>query len=199
MSVSPDSDVVDHLAGVEPGSSFHQIRARRAQARENAQKSYLALFQPSDFGTFPARERWAVAAFAAGLHREPIATELYASKLRSSEPELGGIIDCEAGRGVTVGPFGHYPAGPLSGEDKPGLIYRVEDGHRSLLGERLSAGLEHTHLLVFHPRDAGQEDLNALHQAGWSSTDIVTLSQLVAFLTFQIRVGAGLRALAASR
>ena len=51
MSVSPDSDVVDHLAGVEPGSSLHQIRARRAQARENAQKSYLALFQPSDFGT----------------------------------------------------------------------------------------------------------------------------------------------------
>jgi uncharacterized protein YciW len=33
--------------------------------------------------------------------------------------------------------------------------------------------------------------------AGWSTTDIVTLSQIVAFLSFQIRVIAGLRVLAA--
>jgi uncharacterized protein YciW len=38
--------------------------------------------------------------------------------------------------------------------------------------------------------------LRALLDAGWSTTDIVTLSQLVAFLSFQIRVAAGLRALA---
>ncbi len=39
--------------------------------------------------------------------------------------------------------------------------------------------------------------MQALLDAGWSATDIVTLSQLVAFLSFQIRVVAGLRALAA--
>jgi len=55
------------------------------------------------------------------------------------------------------------------------------------------------HLLVFHPRDASREALQALIDAGWSTADIVTLSQIVAFLTFQIRVAAGLRALAASR
>jgi uncharacterized protein YciW len=32
--------------------------------------------------------------------------------------------------------------------------------------------------------------------AGWSTTDIVTLSQIIAFLLFQIRVAAGLRILA---
>jgi uncharacterized protein YciW len=52
------------------------------------------------------------------------------------------------------------------------------------------------HLLVFHPRDAAPEALQALLDAGWSTTDIVTLSQIAAFLSFQIRVVAGLRALA---
>ena len=63
-------------------------------------------------------------------------------------------------------------------------------------GARLSAALMHAHLLVFHPRDAGAQDLQALLDAGWSPTDIVTLSQLVAFLAFQVRVVAGLQVLA---
>ena len=63
-------DIIDHLAGVEPGSSLDGIRARRLQARENAQKSYLALFEPADFGDVPASDRYAVAAFVAGLHDE---------------------------------------------------------------------------------------------------------------------------------
>ena len=52
-------------------------------------------------------------------------------------------------------------------------------------------------MLVFHPRDAAPAALQALLDAGWSTTDIVTLSQIVAFLSFQIRVVAGLRTLAA--
>jgi uncharacterized protein YciW len=56
--------------------------------------------------------------------------------------------------------------------------------------------LEHAHLLVFHPRDANPAALQAMLDAGWSSTGIVILSQLVAFLAFQIRVAAGLRTLA---
>jgi CMD domain protein len=65
-----------------------------------------------------------------------------------------------------------------------------------VLGERLSVALAHAHLLVFHPRDASPAALQSLLDAGWSSTEIVTLSQLVAFLAFQIRVVTGLRALA---
>ena len=34
--------------------------------------------------------------------------------------------------------------------------------------------------------------------AGWSADDIVSLSQLIAFLTFQLRVAWGLRVLAAA-
>lgn len=198
MKQQPNSDIIDRLVLIEPGSRLDQIRAGRPQARENMQKSHVALFQPRDFGAFPSRERRAVAAFVAGLHREPASAAFYAAEISSCAPHLADIIAQEAGRGAAQGPYGRYPAGPLSTEDKPGVAYRVDDHHRKLLGERLTAGIEHAHLLVFHPRDASQEALGALHKAGWSTTDIVTLSQLVAYLTLQIRVVAGLRELAAS-
>lgn len=51
-------------------------------------------------------------------------------------------------------------------------------------------------MLVFHPRDASPAHLQALLDAGWSNAGIVTISQLVAFLSFQIRTIAGLRILA---
>ena len=60
-------------------------------------------------------------------------------------------------------------------------------------------GQQSAHLLVFHPRDAGRDAIVALTEAGWNATDIVTLSQLISFLSFQIRAGAGLRVLAATR
>jgi uncharacterized protein YciW len=40
--------------------------------------------------------------------------------------------------------------------------------------------------------------MKALLAAGWSNTGIVTFSQLVAFLSFQVRVVTGLRVLGAS-
>jgi CMD domain protein len=67
------------------------------------------------------------------------------------------------------------------------------------LGPRITAALEHAHLLVFHPRDASAHAIESLLSVGWSTTDIVTLSQLVAFLSFQIRTVAGLRVLQASQ
>ncbi len=41
-----------------------------------------------------------------------------------------------------------------------------------------------------------QLSLQSLLDAGWSTTNIVTLSQLVSFLSYQIRVVAGLGVLA---
>jgi CMD domain protein len=94
------------------------------------------------------------------------------------------------------GPYGSYPPGPLSREDVAGPRYRASAILRRRLGERLAAAFEHVHLLVFHPRDAAPAALQALLDAGWSTTEIVTLSQIVAFLSFQIRVVVGLRTLA---
>ncbi|MDF0492661.1 CMD domain protein [Bradyrhizobium yuanmingense] len=193
-------DIIDTLAGIEPGSTLDAIRARRLQARENAQKSYLALFEPVDAGDFSHAERAAVAAFVTGLHGESPVAAFYRDKLAANADgaPLLDAINAEIERGKTSGPYGAYPAGPLSIENKAGLIYRVSAERKPVLGPRLVAALEHAHLLVFHPRDAASADMKALLAAGWSATGIVTLSQLVAFLSFQVRVVSGLRTLAAA-
>ena len=192
-------DVIDLLAGIEPGSPLDAVRAKRAQARENVQKSYLALFRPETPGTVTAEERYAVATFVAGLHRQPAVTGFYASGLRAlGKARLAEAVDGEIPRGAAEGPYGRYPAGPLSREDRDGPVYAVAEESRTVLGHRLAAAFEHAHLLVFRPRDAAAGALQRLLDAGWSTTDIVTLSQLVSFLAFQIRVVAGLRTLAAA-
>jgi CMD domain protein len=190
-------DIIDYLAGIEGGSSLDKIRARRLQARENAQKSYLALFEPADFGDASTTERHAVAAFAAGVHGEPAIAAFYLSKL-ADRSELVAALKAEIERSKTKGPYGAFPEGPLSVEDTAGLIYRVAAERKAILGARLAAALEHAHLLVFRPRDAEPAAMQALLDAGWSTNAIVTLSQLVAFLSFQVRSVVGLRTLGAS-
>jgi len=193
------NDIIDQLAAVAPGSPLDAIRARRPQARQHAQQSFAALFEPADVAGVTRVERFAIAAFVAGLHAEAATREFYRSRL---DPAAGGAIaatiDAEIARGSTRGPYGSFPAGPLSREDSAGLVYRVSDDARRDLGPRLTAALEHAHLLVFRPRDSDPAALQALIGAGWSTDSIVTLSQLVAFLSFQVRAVAGLRALAAT-
>jgi CMD domain protein len=197
MMSTESKDIIDHLAGIASGSNLDTIRARRLQARENAQKSYLALFEPADFGAVAAYERYAIAAFVAGVHEQPTVATFYLNKL-ADRPELVEALKAEIERGKTKGPYGAFPAGPLSVEDTTGLIYRVAADRKPVFGAELAAALEHAHLLVFRPRDAAPAAMQALLDAGWSTNAIVTLSQLVAFLSFQVRSVVGLRTLGAS-
>lgn len=201
MTAPTPPDVIDQLTGVLPGDPLDAIRAHRPQARLHAQGSYLALFEPatpSPDTAFTAVERDAVATFVAALHGQADIVAFYGGGLTCRKAPAGLLeaVTAEAAENAGRGPFGSYPAGPLSAEDAPGLVHAVGGERAALLGARLSAALVHAHLLVLHPRDARAEDLQALLDAGWSTSDIVTLSQLVAFLSFQIRVVVGLRALA---
>jgi CMD domain protein len=189
-------DVIDHLVGIAPGSPLDAIRAQRPEARENAQRSYLALFEPEAPGEASALERYAVASYVARLHRAPAVAAFYAARL-ADHADIADAVAAEAAH-ATTGPYGRFPPGPLSAEDMPGAAYRVGADHRPVFGARLTAAIEHADLLVFHPRDASPQALQDLLDAGWSTTGIVTLSQLVAFLAFQIRVIAGLKVLAAT-
>jgi CMD domain protein len=193
-----DADVIDALVGITPGSPLDAIRARRPDARAHAQATYRALFAPEKPGTVTLPERFAVGAFVAGLHGAPAIAAAYAARLAESgaPPALKDAVDAAIAEGRTRGPYGRYPAGPLSREDTAGSSYRVGAATRRALGPRLAAAFEHVHMLVYHPRDAAPAALQALLDAGWSTTDIVTLSQIVAFLSFQIRVVMGLRVLA---
>ena len=190
-------DVIDQLAGLERGSRLALIREGRPQARDNAQASFRALFEPSESTGVTRQERAAVAAFVAGLHQDAPAEALYAERLAEHGRELVEAIAAQVRAGATTGPYGGFPQGPLSTEDRAGLRFRISSEASASLGRRLSAGLEHAHLLVFRPRDSSAAALQALLDAGWTSAEIVTLSQLVAFLAFQIRSAAGLRILAA--
>ncbi|KRD65994.1 CMD domain protein [Ensifer sp. Root278] len=196
--VSPD--IIDLLAGITPGSSLDSIRAQRPETREQAQQSYLALFRPKAPGDVSLAERQTIASFIAGLHRQPDIYEFYVNPLEESGTDrwLVEVLKAEIGSGQATGPYGDYPEGPLSVENKAGLLYRVSDTNRDVLGEKLSAALEHAHLLVFRPREASPQALQALLDAGWTTDGIVTLSQLVSFVAFQIRVIAGLSLLSAA-
>ncbi|TQI81205.1 alkylhydroperoxidase domain protein [Serratia fonticola] len=61
---------------------------------------------------------------------------------------------------------------------------------------RLQAALDHAERLTFKPAGAEARHLQALQQAGWPLDQLVTLSQLIAFISFQSRLLYGLRLLA---
>lgn len=193
-------DIIDHLAGIVPGSNGERLRARRPVTKEGAQASYRALFEPTDVSQVSLAERFAVAAFVARLHAQPDIAAFYAGKLVDAENGAALLAATEAAVaiGAGKGPYGRYPAGPLAAEDEDGPGFTVAEAERRVLGARLSAAFEHAHLLVFHLRDAKPQALGRLIEAGWSTTGIVTLSQLIAFLAFQIRVIAGLKVLTAA-
>ena len=184
-------DVIDRLAGIAPGTALDGVRRQRTEAREQAQASFDGLFAPLDAVAMAVAERAAVALFVARLHGDAPAEALYGGMLDAA---LREAVVAEASGADAEGPYGHYPAGPLSAEDQAGPEWRAGPE----LGARLAAALTHTHMLVFHPRDAAPRHMQALVDAGWAADGIVTLSQLVAFLTFQIRVAVGLRAMIAS-
>jgi len=195
------SDVIDHLVGIVPGDALDLARAQRPEARAHVQGAYDALFAPTDVSHMSLVERNAVAAFVAALHRVPAAVAFYSAALEAdpdAPPALVHVVLGEAERASGSGPYGrfHHDNAPES-EPGPEYVMSSLDG-AMVLGDRLASALEHAHMLVLHPRDASRAHLQLLLDAGWSSAGIVTLSQLVSFLAFQIRLVLGLSALAAA-
>lgn len=113
-----DTDVIDRLAGLAPGSPLALIRARKPITRDQAQASHDALFAPADPGDVPVKERFALAAFCAALHSQDLVAAFYADTL--DDPNLAATLLREAASAATAGPYGAYPKGPLSAEDQPG-------------------------------------------------------------------------------
>lgn len=187
-----NADIINLLAGISPGDALDAVRDQRAQAREHAQRSFEALLEPAEAGTFPLAERYAVATFVAQLHGFAEASDFYGDLLGDEAPALVEAVLAAARSGATTGPFGAYREPALQTESTEGLRWSADPA----LGERLAAALTHAHLLVFRPREARPEALRALVNAGWSADDIVSLSQLIAFLSFQLRAAWGLRVLA---
>ncbi|WP_119387855.1 CMD domain-containing protein [Taklimakanibacter lacteus] len=61
--------------------------------------------------------------------------------------------------------------------------------------DRSRALIRHTDLVASEPKKASGADIRLLCEAGIAEADIVRLSELIAFVSYQIRVVAGLRLL----
>jgi CMD domain protein len=188
------TDVIDHLVGITPGDALDALRTQRPGARDNAQASFDALLNSDELAHASQLERLAIAYWTTGLSQSPT-TSFYRDLLVAEDEATAALLDAALAGAITTGPYGDYPEGPLTGENVPGLRWEPDAQLAASVGPRLAVGLAHAHLLVYRPRDSSAAALQALLDAGWTSTGIVTLSQLVAFLSFQLRIIAGLTVL----
>lgn len=91
-----------------------------------------------------------------------------------------------------------YTAKLIAAGAQPITLDAIEAGTLdSVTDARLIAILSHVKLLTIKPIEARPEHLQTLRQAGITTRGIVALSQLIAFVTYQLRVVAGLKALRA--
>lgn len=73
--------------------------------------------------------------------------------------------------------------------------YYAQQINDAAISPRLQLALDHAERLTFRPVSAEPQHLQALQDGGWSLEAIVTLSQLIAFVSFQSRLVYGLRLL----
>ena len=88
----------------------------------------------------------------------------------------------------------HYRAG-LAALDPSGALAKTVEGKAQITELRWDAILAHVDLVTRGPGRAERKDIENLLVAGLSSHAVVSLSQLIAYVSFQSRVLAGLRML----
>lgn len=168
------TDVLNTLSRITAPSPPSALRAERHAATTHTQRSYEALFSPSRFGDVSEFERVVVALRVAAVHREPLLIDHYRRLAIKARPDAEGAADV-----VVVGDI--IDAAALAGA-----------GIAAEGASRLAAQFRHADLLAGHPVDARPEHLVALRDARLGVDAIVTLSQLIAFVSFQARVLRGL-------
>jgi alkylhydroperoxidase domain protein/CMD domain protein len=170
MTLSPTvTDVIAELSGIQPDSALAELRAQRPEAMTHAQGSYTALFDPTEVRGLSRTERLAVALRVATLHNATSAAMHYRQRLAALVRDANVVV---------------------------AAAERTAGAHRG--SPRLQALLRHADLLSTRPAQAGPENLQALADVGLTTQAIVTLSQTIAFVSFQVRVVAILELLDAT-
>jgi CMD domain protein len=159
--------IVTRLAGITPGSRLAQIIAKRADIMALTEATHQALLRPREPGGISYAERAALVCRIARLNDENDLAAYYHEQLIAL---------------TAAGSAAARMADPLfTGSDADDV--------------RLSALLAHVDLVTRSPKDASPDHISALKQAGITDADIVRLSEIIAFMNYQIRVIAGLRLL----
>ncbi|MDH6592453.1 uncharacterized protein YciW [Variovorax sp. TBS-050B] len=91
----------------------------------------------------------------------------------------------------------HYRERLMAEGADEAVVAAVDAGH-GVADARLQAMLAFTTKLIERPIEGDRAAVQALAASGLSTPAIVAMSQLIAFLSYQVRVAAGLKALAAA-
>lgn len=149
------------------GGPVQQLRQVRGKVVSATQGSYEALFDADLPGNLSLEERLLVAWYACRLTPHAPLAAHYREPLH------------------------------LLATDPQTLAAVEQDALTELQSPRLQAVLGFTRTLVRNPVEGDREALNALLAAGLETIDVVTLGQLIAFISYQVRLAAGLSALQA--
>lgn len=166
----PVSEVRDDVIDRASGLEPNQSLYATRHARDKvaaATQASYDLFFAADSQGLTLRERLLIAWYACLLSAAPELAAHYRARLGADGVE-GGI-----GAALAQDDLSRLPSGRL----------------RSLLA--------FTRKLVLKPIEGNRAEIETLRQAGIETRDIVTLAQLIGFLSYQIRVVAGLKAMRA--
>ena len=158
-------DLLNTLLGLQPDTLVAELRARRPDVARYTQGSYDALLTPSHPADVGPDERALIALRVAHLTASQPLIEHYEQRLVA----LGVPV-------ATIAAAQHSP-------------------DSTVLTPRQVALLRHTDLLSNEPIAATPAHLADLQAVGLGAREIVTIAQLIAFLSFQVRLLAGLQAL----
>ncbi|KAA8697867.1 CMD domain protein [Pseudomonas caricapapayae] len=158
-------DLLDDLTGIQAGSPLYAVRHARDKVALATQGSQDLFFDPGLEHNLSLSERLWVAYYATLLSLQPTLSEHYLSQLQALGAQASVLADVNASR-----------------------IDLLKD-------PRLAAILHFTRTLIESPVDGDQSALQALQHQGLNTAEIVVLAQLIAFLSYQVRLAAGLGAL----
>ena len=159
-------DLMDRLAQLQPGDPTHRLRHWRDKVALATEACYAGLFDPHLKGLTLA-ERLLVALYACVLTPSAALTKYYADEIASLDRPPSSVS-----------------IKAIQADDLAGIS-----------DVRLKAILQFTRTLILNPIAGDQALLNSLPAAGLDTPSVVILAQLIAFLSYQTRLLAGVSAL----
>ena len=173
------TDLIDALVGLEVGSNTYAARHFRDEVLTGTQESYEALFD-RDL-TLPIETRYLVALYASLLSNAKELSEHYLAQIQSeiSSKRISKRISEGINEAI----------------DEKTLQAVLNNDLSQISDPALKAILLFTRTLTLNPIEGDQNALLSLQNAGISTPDSITIAQLIAFLSYQIRLVTGLKAM----
>ena len=169
------TDLIDALVGLEVGSNTYAARHFRDEVLTGTQESYEALFD-RDL-TLPIETRYLVALYASLLSNAKELSEHYLAQIQSEISSKR--ISKRISEGINEA---------IDEKTLQAVLSQISD-------PALKAILLFTRTLTLNPIEGDQNALLSLQNAGISTPDSITIAQLIAFLSYQIRLVTGLKAM----